>query len=392
MEAFTNFARIYGLMVQTVRNIFRLVAVLAIMAGASESALSARDFTVVIDAGHGGKDAGALGTKTNEKSINLKVARKLRSLLDKEKNMKVVMTRSTDNFVTLQGRCDIANSNKADIFVSIHANAIDRKSKRSKTIKGASVYTLGLSRTTANLEVAMRENGVMKLEKDYSTTYQGFDPNSAESYIMFDLMQHCNLDQSISLAGAVQRELVATAGRKNLGVKQAPFWVLVKTGMPAILVELDFICNPDEEAFMWSDEGSDKLARAIYNGIKKYRNGESSATAKKQRQQPEPDPCPEPTDTSREAPQTVRPAPEAKPAAGQIEYRVQFLTSGSKLKAGDRRFKGLKPVDSYRDGGIVKYTYGSTTSMKEANKILKEVKQLFPQAFVIKMRDGKRVK
>lgn len=165
MEAFTNFARIYGLMVQTVRNIFRLVAVLAIMAGASESALSARDFTVVIDAGHGGKDAGALGTKTNEKSINLKVARKLRSLLDKEKNMKVVMTRSTDNFVTLQGRCDIANSNKADIFVSIHANAIDRKSKRSKTIKGASVYTLGLSRTTANLEVAMRENGVMKLEK-----------------------------------------------------------------------------------------------------------------------------------------------------------------------------------------------------------------------------------
>ena len=208
-------------------------------------AAMAKDFTVVIDPGHGGKDAGALGTRTNEKTINLKVALKLKEMLEKEMDdTKVEMTRSTDVFVPLQKRADFANNKHADIFVSIHANSISSKSPMHRKINGAAVYTLGLDRSDTNLSVAMRENEVMKLEANYSTTYQGFDPSSTESYIAFEMMQHKNMDQSIALAEAVQNQLVRTAGRKNNGVRQAPFWVLVRTSMPSILVELDFICNP----------------------------------------------------------------------------------------------------------------------------------------------------
>lgn len=366
--------------------ILRLVAVAVFMVAMTVPTVDARDFIVVIDPGHGGKDAGALGDKTNEKTINLAVGLKLRKLLNKEmKDVKVVMTRDDDRFVTLQGRCDIANKAKADLFISIHANSIDKKSPKRKTINGAAVYTLGLSRSNANLEVAMRENGVMKLESDYSTTYQGFDPSSAESYIMFEMMQHNNLDQSINLAQAVQNEFVSTAGRRNLGVKQAPFWVLVKTGMPAILVELDFICNPTQEKFMASASGQDKLARSIFNGIKKYRgsNGKTTITAQS--------PVVTGVDSDESDDSEAEPAP-APDTAGKIVYKVQFLTSDSELRRGDKRLKGLSPVESYRDGGLVKYTHGSTTSMAEAQRILKKVKKSFPQAFIIKTRDGKRIK
>lgn len=365
--------------------ILRLVTVAVFMVAMAIPAVQARDFVVVIDPGHGGKDAGALGDKTNEKTVNLAVGLKLRKLLNKEmKDVKVVMTRDDDRFVTLQGRCDIANKAKADLFISIHANSIDKKSPKRKTINGAAVYTLGLSRSNANLEVAMRENGVMKLESDYSTTYQGFDPSSAESYIMFEMMQHNNLDQSINLAQAVQNEFVATAGRRNLGVKQAPFWVLVKTGMPAILVELDFICNPTQEKFMSSASGQDKLARSIFNGIKKYRGSNGKTTIAAQ------SPVVANDSGDNEDAEAETSAPAA--AQGKIVYKVQFLTSDSELRRGDKRLKGLSPVESYRDGGLIKYTHGSTTSMAEAQKILKKVKKSFPQAFIIKTRDGKRIK
>ena len=237
-----------------------------------------KSFTVMIDPGHGGKDAGALGRRTNEKTINLAVAKKVRDLIDSNmKDTKVEMTRDGDNFVTLKGRSNMANKKQADIFISIHANSIDRKSPLHSSINGAAVYTLGLRKSETNLSIAMRENEVMKLEPDYSTTYEGFDPSSTESYIAFEMMQHTNMDQSIELAEAVQNELVRTAGRKNNGVRQAPFWVLVGTSMPAILVELDFICNPTMERFMMSEKGQDKLAPAIYKGIERYRKVKSPA-------------------------------------------------------------------------------------------------------------------
>lgn len=358
----------------------------------------AKDFTVVIDPGHGGKDAGALGQRTNEKTINLNVALKLKEMIENEMgDTKVEMTRSSDRFVALQKRADFANNKHADIFISIHANSISSKSPMHRKINGAAVYTLGLDRSDTNLNVAMRENEVMKLESDYTTTYHGFDPSSTESYIAFEMMQHKNMDQSIALAEAVQNQLVRTAERKNNGVRQAPFWVLVRTSMPSILVELDFICNPAMEKFMASDAGSDKLARAIYNGIERYRNA-SGVTSKKfpahkHAVKPVSVPEPEPDCTADEQTQTQKQQPTTeKDDPAEIIYKIQFLTSPTKLKKNDKKFKGLKDIDSYRDGNAVKYTYGSYPSVKAAASDLKKIKSKFPDAFVIKTRDGKRIK
>lgn len=357
-----------------------------------------KDFTVMIDPGHGGKDAGALGRRTNEKTVNLAVAKKVRRLIDDNmKDAKVEMTRDGDYFVTLKGRSNMANRKQADIFVSIHANSIDRKSPLHSSINGASVYTLGLRKSETNLSIAMRENEVMKLEPDYTTTYEGFDPSSTESYIAFEMMQHSNMDQSIELAEAVQNELVRTAGRKNNGVRQAPFWVLVGTSMPAILVELDFICNPAMERFMMSEKGQDKLALAIYRGIEKYRKGKSPSAkveptmsdireAERENAEKEKE-----KETEKEA-RSQQAATENVYSNEDIVYKIQFMTAPSPLKKGDSRFKGLSPVDCYRDGGMVKYTYGEYSSQSKANAGLKKVRQKFRDAFVIKTRGGKRIK
>ncbi len=355
-----------------------------------------KEFVVVIDPGHGGKDAGALGRKTNEKTINLEVAKRLsRLILSNMSDARVYMTRDTDHFVPLQGRADFANGKHADIFISIHANSVDAKSPMRNQINGAAVYTLGLKRSDTNLSVAMRENAVMKLEPDYTTTYQGFDPSSAESYIIFEMMQHKNLDQSISLAEHVQNQLVRTAGRKNNGVRQAPFWVLVRTSMPAILVELDFICNPTMEKFMASSSGQDKLAKAIYNGIAKFRK--SAATPSKK----------DKTDTKRKGKtetkeQTVAPSrskvvekQESKVVnntTDEIIYKIQFLIANKELAENDKRLKGLSPVDYYIDGKTLKYTFGEFSSIKDANRELKKIKTKFHDAFIIKTRNGKRIK
>lgn len=363
--------------------IFRLIILALFLVGfADEEMIYAKEFVIVLDPGHGGKDGGALGRKSKEKTINLQVATKLRKLLkDNMDDVKVVMTRDDDRFITLQGRADCANRHHADVFISIHANSVDKKNKSHNTIHGAAVYTLGLDRSDTNLAVAMRENEVMKLEPDYTTTYQGFDPSSTESYIAFEMLQHKNLDQSISLAEAVQHQLVHHAGRKNNGVKQAPFWVLVRTGMPSILVELDFICNPEMENFMASDQGSTRLARAIYNGISKYRgynSGKEQVKDKGEKSDSE-------TTVTEEPIETV--ADESAP----VIYRIQFLTAPCSIAQGDKRFKGLK-ADSYRDGNTYKYTTGAYNSVKEASRDLKEIKKKFPDAFVIKTRNGQRIK
>lgn len=266
----------------------------------------AKDFVVVLDPGHGGRDAGALGLRTNEKTINLKVAKKLKELIeDGMSDAKVEMTREGDRFVQLQGRADFANSRHADVFISIHANSLDRKSPSYSRVHGAAVYTLGLDRSDTNLAVAMRENAVMKLEDDYSTVYEGFDPSSTESYIAFEMMQHKNMDQSIALAEAVQNQLVRTAGRKNNGVRQAPFWVLVRTSMPAILVELDSISNPQMEKYMASESGSSALAKAIYNGLDRYRKGTGRPSEGRRHKE----------GVKKSEQETTAPAPETKPRA-----------------------------------------------------------------------------
>ncbi|MCM1077393.1 MAG: N-acetylmuramoyl-L-alanine amidase [Bacteroides sp.] len=374
-----------------------ILILLILIPSAVVHAQADKEFIVMIDPGHGGKDAGALGRKTNEKTINLAVAKKLRDLLNANmKDAKVEMTRDGDYFVTLKGRPDMANRMHADIFVSIHANSVDKKSPLHNTINGAAVYTLGLRKSDTNLSLAMRENEVIKLEPDYTITYQGFDPSSAESYIAFEMMQHSNIDQSIALAEAVQNELVRTAGRKNNGVRQEPFWVLVGTTMPAILVELDFICNPAMEKYMASENGQDKLALAIYRGIERYRR---NSTRTKVKASPTMADVRQAEERVAESEAAAEPAVETAPertsvsaADGAIVYKVQFLTSPTPLKKGDRRLKNMTEVEHYKDGKTYKYTSGAFSSQSEAAKRLKKVKKSFPDAFIIKTRDGKRIK
>lgn len=233
-----------------------------------------KKFTLCLDPGHGGKDFGCIGAKTNEKTIVLCVAKKVRELIEEHMDdyCNVVMTRSTDTFVPLQGRADIANNAHSDLFISIHVNSVAKSNKRRRTIAGCQVYTLGLHKTAENLAVAKRENDVMEMEADHKELYADFDPDSLEGDILFEFTQSVNMDKSIALADAIHTNLHSMAGRDLLGVRQAGFWVLWATSMPAVLVELDFICNPESEKFMNSDKGCDKMARAIYNAFGSYLN------------------------------------------------------------------------------------------------------------------------
>lgn len=231
------------------------------------------EFVVVIDAGHGGNDTGAIDNGVKEKDINLAVAKRLQEDIQKKlKGVKVVMTRSNDSFVTLQGRADIANRNRADLFISIHTNSVDAKNPNRKSVAGASVYALGLHKDKDNLNVAKRENAVIELEKNHEQKYSGFDPSKDESYIIFEMAQKKNLEQSLKFANFAQKQLVSHAGRKDRGVKQAGFWVLWATSMPAVLVELDFICNPSAAQFMSSSAGVKKMAEALCTAVEQYYN------------------------------------------------------------------------------------------------------------------------
>ncbi len=251
--------------------ILTVLLVCAVTAGAASGA--EKKFTVVIDAGHGGKDIGAADNDAQEKAINLGVALQLGDLIKKKmKDAKVVYTRDNDTFISLQGRADAANKAKGDIFISIHTNSVDAANKNRANVCGATTYILGTHKDRNNQQVARRENSVMVLESDYKTVYQDFNPNSDESNIIFDLAQKDNMQNSIRLAGEVQKHICTAAERKNRGVHQAGFWVLWATSMPSILVELDFICNPEQAQFLSSGSGQKKLAEGIFQGIKSYRS------------------------------------------------------------------------------------------------------------------------
>ena len=249
----------------------------SVIAPAVVSAKEKKPFTVVIDAGHGGHDTGACDTGAREKDINLGVALKLGELVEKKmKQAKVVYTRKDDTFVSLQGRADIANREKGDLFISIHTNSLDKSNKNRTTVAGTSVYALGLHKDDNNMAVARRENSVIELESGYKEKYKGFDPSKDESYILFEMAQKKNLSKSIRFAGDVQKNLVNHAGRKDRGVHQAGFWVLWATSMPAVLIELDFICNPVTAKYISSDEGQKRMAEAIFQAVRNY---ESSSRA-----------------------------------------------------------------------------------------------------------------
>lgn len=375
-----------------------------------------KSFTLVIDPGHGGHDAGACGAYSKEKDINLKVALEFGRLVAENcKDVRVVYTRSKDVFIPLQTRADIANRNKADLFVSIHTNSLPA----GKVAYGAETYTLGMARAAANLEVAKRENAVITYEKNYRETYEGFDPGRAESYIIFELLQDRYMKQSVELARCIQQQYVGHAGRRNKGVHQAGFLVLRKTSMPAVLTELGFISTPEEERYLNSDRGVREMGRSIYNGFVRYRNlhdrnlAQSLSPLPKEKPAPAEEACrqePKPAadvpavpvasedavadGQKRSAKETKADETAGKPAAAAEAdapvFKVQLLVCDRKLRAGDKRFKGLSPVDCYREQGLYKYTYGCSADYADIRKTLKEVAARFPGAFVVAFVGGRR--
>ena len=256
-----------------------LISFILILFAAVAMAAGKHKFTLVIDPGHGGHDVGAMGKFSKEKDINLRTALAFGKYVERNCNdVKVIYTRKTDVFVTLQGRAEIANKAKADLFISIHTNSLPGK----KISRGLETYTLGMHRAADNLDVAKRENSVILVEKDYKKHYGGFDPNSSESYIIFEFLQDHNMAKSVELAKLVQSNVCSTANRPNKGVKQAGFLVLRETSMPSCLIELGFISTSDEEKILNTESEIDKMARGIYQAFVKYKNnysgGSSSST------------------------------------------------------------------------------------------------------------------
>jgi len=346
--------------------------------------LGAKPFTLVIDAGHGGHDAGAIGAFSKEKDINLNVALAFGNYVERYcPDVRVIYTRKKDVFVTLNGRAEIANKAKADLFISIHTNALPN----GRISRGMETYTLGMHRAAENLEVAKRENQVILQEKGYKETYQGFNPNSAESYIIFEFMQDNNMQKSVELAKLVQRNTCSMAGRVDKGVKQAGFLVLRATSMPSCLIELGFISTPDEERYLNTKSGIDNLARGIYNAFAQYKNDNTNTRSAFIN-------GPSPTENvqSPQQPEQTQNIPAPQPVQNsKIVYKVQVLTSDIVLKKNDSRLQGRTDLEYYKDGGLVKYTAGSFDTFNEANKYRSELNKIFPGCFVVRFRDGQRV-
>ncbi|WP_299169646.1 N-acetylmuramoyl-L-alanine amidase [uncultured Bacteroides sp.] len=353
-------------------------------------------FTVVIDAGHGGNDPGAIGRRGKEKNINLNVALKLGRLIRQNcPDTRVVYTRERDVFVPLHRRAEIANDAKADLFISIHTNSV---ASRNRSVSGTETYTLGLHRTQENLEVAKKENAVILIEDDYKQRYAGFNPNSSESYIIFEFLQDKNMAQSVSFATSVQK-CFRNANRTDKGVHQAGFLVLRATSMPSVLIELGYITNPTEEAYLMSEQGSSTLAKSIYRAFLNYKGGKVSSAQLAAESETMPTPAEEETAAAPQ-PQAQAVRTQAPPkqdmaaasVAGKPVFKIQILTSDRKLPSRSKLFKGLSPVDSYRENGIIKYTYGADTNY---NKILRlkrnKVDSKFKDAFIIAFKDGQKV-
>ncbi len=334
--------------------------------------------TVVIDAGHGGKDPGAVGKHSREKHIALSVALKLGQYIeDNYKDVKVVYTRKTDHFVELHKRAEIANKNNADLFISIHCN-----SNPSSKPYGSETYVMGLHKSNANLNVAMKENAAIMFEEDAEKVYEGFDANSPESYIQFSLFQDTYLDQSTNLATKIQKQFKERVGRKDRGVYQAGFLVLWRTAMPGMLVELGFLSNPTEEKFLLSDKGQTYMASAIYRAFKEYKyefERENAVSA----------------EVSKPIKKVVDPIVEQEKTDqvhNDLVYRVQLYTNKTKIPLNDKLFSNLEHVFVYEHNGLFKYTAGQFFKLAEAQQYLKTVqKKGHRDAFVVPFFKDKRI-
>lgn len=371
-----------------------------------------KQFTLVIDAGHGGSDAGAKGAISKEKDINLKVALAFGRLVQENcPDVKLVYTRKTDVFIPLHERANIANRNKANLFISIHTNALPK----GRISRGLETYTLGMHRAGDNFDVAKRENAVILYEKDYKEKYEGFNPNSSESYIMFEFLQDKNMANSVELAKFVQKRTCASAQRQNKGVKQAGFLVLRETSMPSCLIELGFISTPDEERFLNSDQGVKSLAFGIFQAFCEYRAKydksvtvpfkatqyeDFAATRKKdsdarKARKTEEAPKPVPVDDSRTRMMDGQ-QPDEEPQKPQTDYtapvfKVQIVASDVQLKKSSPQLKGMADVQCYQENGMYKYTVGESENPNDILRLRKTLLDKFPQAFVIAFRDGAKM-
>lgn len=394
--------RLYN--IHIVRTLFCLVWV-SFLCGIAT--IEAKEFTVVIDAGHGGHDPGALGRFSKEKDINLNVALKLGKQIERNcPDVKVIYTRKKDVFIPLDRRAEIANNAKADLFISIHTNSIGG----GRNVSGASTWTLGLAKSEANLAVAKRENSVILYESDYQSRYAGFNPNSAESYIIFEFMQDKYMSQSVHLASLVQKEFRQTCKRPDRGVHQAGFLVLKASAMPSILVELGFISNQAEERFLNSESGSSSLANGLFRAFLAYKQehelrltGKSNVTIPPiehlSQEEPEEKRDTDITVASNSVKKTAT-SPTTSNATGltrnvqsgsSLKFAVQILTSSKPLPANDKRFKGLKPVENYKENGLYKYTYGTSDDYNKVLRSKKEITDKFKDAFIIAFKDGKKI-
>ncbi len=395
---------------------------------------------VVIDAGHGGHDPGAVGKMSKEKDITLSIALKTGKFIEENlPDVEVIYTRKTDVFVELYRRAKIANEAKADLFISIHCNA-----NKSTTPYGAETYVMGLHKSEANLSVAQLENASILLEEDYHVKYEGFDPTSPEGYIFFSMLQNAFLDQSLGLASSVQQHFKDRVNLFDRGVKQAGFLVLYKTTMPSILIETGFISNAKEERILASDEGQTYIASAIFRAVKDYKRSveKAPATASDQKTVAEevvkpvvPKPLPandkvkeepvgriaeagdnailqtQPVTTSGntssqvgknqdDAGSTVanginpgsQQSTQSEPSVPSVVFKVQFLVSKYEKNTSGPEFKGLKGVEYYSHNGLFKYTYGSERTPESATLLIKDLNRVgFNDCFVVAFFNNERI-
>jgi N-acetylmuramoyl-L-alanine amidase len=339
--------------------------------------------TVVIDAGHGGKDVGAVSKdrKTYEKNINLKISILLRDMLKEAyPDMKVILTRNTDVYLTLNERAEIANKNNADLFVSIHTNSVSSTSPR-----GFSTHIFGQDKMSQNMELCKRENSVILLEDDYTTKYQGFDPTDTESYIFFSLMQKAYYEQSLLFAIECDKSMAKGPVKHSRGVSQDPFYVLWKTSMPSVLVEVGFISNTSDVAVFRQDSGLKGIAATLFDAVSEFKKHydkslvyEDAPAAKSEVKVKET--VPE-TPVVQESRQDVVP----------VIFGTQVLVSSSNLKETDSRFKGYDCV-KLKSGNLYKYIIGISESEQKAKELNRKIKQTFPDSFMVKVQDGKAIR
>ena len=379
----------------------KITLLLALMCMLVVTAFAAnKRFTLVIDPGHGGHDAGARGAISMEKNINLTVALRFGKYV--EQNMpevRVIYTRKQDVFIPLHERANIANRANADLFISVHTNALPA----GKVARGFETYTLGMHRAKDNLDVAMRENSVISMEKGFEQVYEGFDPKSSESYIIFEFIQGKNMERSVDLARMIQRSVCEGAGRPNKGVHQAGFLVLRETSMPGCLIELGFITTPDEEQLLNDNNKVDDIAKGIYEAFSNYKNKYDRSVsvpyrASERRVSAVPTIVPDSYKEKETAPAKLIPAMKIEPVAKKMEaakedapvFKLQIFVGDRMLRKGDAHFKGETEFDSFKEGSLVKYTIGSSTNYNEIYRLRKEKLDKFPEAFIIAFKNGEK--